>query len=175
MKHLPPLEGSTVVKLTDHQRASLVAAAKVCILLSTLGAATACSTHAILIHLCLQDVRLPDSLEAPRQQLNPLQGLVTAPALRGSFAHKPQLSVDVLLQEGRGRCKACSMHLPTEGLDTSRGWMTTGVILPAAAAGAGAAAMAAVACIIEQCVTKWQQLARVAGQCVKIVLPMMHQ
>jgi hypothetical protein len=49
--------------------------------------------------LALQDLRLPETLEAPKQQLNPLhkQGLIAAPALRGSFAqHKPHLSIDVL-------------------------------------------------------------------------------
>jgi hypothetical protein len=49
--------------------------------------------------LALQDLRLPETLEAPKQQLNPLhkQGLIAAPALRGSFVqHKPHLNIDVL-------------------------------------------------------------------------------
>jgi hypothetical protein len=47
----------------------------------------------------MQDLRLPETPEAAKQQLNPLhkQGLIAAPALLGSFAqHKPHLSIDVL-------------------------------------------------------------------------------
>ncbi|WIA13579.1 hypothetical protein OEZ85_007146 [Tetradesmus obliquus] len=72
-KHLPPLEAAGALGKLADGRPSLIGGTK--------------------------EMRLPETLEAPKQQLNPLhkQGLIAAPALRGSFAqHKQHLSIDVL-------------------------------------------------------------------------------
>lgn len=62
------------------------------------GAAAHCIAYStVTALLCMQVVRLPNTVDVPKQQLSPLPlkaGLIAAPALRGSIAApKPALSI----------------------------------------------------------------------------------